>query len=298
MGRPDPYSPTTLIVTDAFPLPIEGFETRVIADDQNVVNHMISLNECLERSRKEKFMGWYHSHPFDLGEHSHCFLSQTDLSTQLQWQRAEDPHGNPFVAIVLDPLRSQHVGTPQLKAFRAYPPEYQSPIANQCPDGSVEASEQTRLELWGSCWNRYYELSVEYYMSSTSRSILSDLTQNYLWMTSFKRQEETHRIKALQAVATSATTVGELDGRSPTAVTATGSGGGGVGSVGGMPGGFTGSREATLEKEFEPVATKLQTLTSKELGQATLRHVQKSIFQTPASDVAAANAATTSTTSN
>ena len=43
LGRPDPHSPTTLIVTDAFPLPIEGFETRVIADDQNVVNHMISV---------------------------------------------------------------------------------------------------------------------------------------------------------------------------------------------------------------------------------------------------------------
>jgi COP9 signalosome complex subunit 5 len=60
LGRPDPLHPTTLIVTDAFPLPIEGFETRVIADDQAVVNHMIALNESLEQSRNEKFMGWYH----------------------------------------------------------------------------------------------------------------------------------------------------------------------------------------------------------------------------------------------
>lgn len=59
MGRPDYTTPKTLIVTDAFPLPIEGFETRVIADDENVVNHMIALGECLERTRKEKFMGWY-----------------------------------------------------------------------------------------------------------------------------------------------------------------------------------------------------------------------------------------------
>ena len=121
LGRPDPHKPTNLIVTDAFPLPIEGFETRVIADDQNVINHMISLGERLEGTRKEKFMGWYHSHPFDLvlGEESrsHCFLSQTDLTTQLQWQRAEDPHGNPFAAIVVDPLRSMYLGTPQLKAF-------------------------------------------------------------------------------------------------------------------------------------------------------------------------------------
>eukprot|EP00537_Pseudo-nitzschia_pungens_P010786 CAMPEP_0172384712 /NCGR_PEP_ID=MMETSP1061-20121228/2451_1 /TAXON_ID=37318 /ORGANISM="Pseudo-nitzschia pungens, Strain cf. pungens" /LENGTH=485 /DNA_ID=CAMNT_0013113451 /DNA_START=190 /DNA_END=1647 /DNA_ORIENTATION=+ len=192
LGRPDPHKPNNLIVTDAFPLPIEGFETRVVADDQNVVNHMIALGECLERTRKEKFMGWYHSHPFDLvlGEESrsHCFLSQTDLSTQLQWQRAEDPHGNPFCAVVVDPLRSMHLGTPQLKAFRAYPPEYQSVVPNECPDGSIVESEKLRLERWGSCWNRYYELSVEYYMSAASRSILGDLTQNYLWMKSFRRE--------------------------------------------------------------------------------------------------------------
>lgn len=191
LGRPDPTSPRTLIVTDAFPLPIEGFETRVIADDQDVVNHMISLNESLENSRKEKFMGWYHSHPFDLGDLSHCFLSQTDLSTQLQWQRAEDPHGNPFVAMVLDPLRSTHFGTPEIKAFRAYPPEYQSPIAFSCPDGSVEANEQARLQVWGSCWNRYYELGVEYYMSSTSRSVLNSLTQDYLWISTLKQDSKT-----------------------------------------------------------------------------------------------------------
>jgi COP9 signalosome complex subunit 5 len=79
----------------------------------------------------------------------------------LQWQRAEDPHGNPFVAIVLDPQRSTHLGTPQLKAFRAYPPEYNSPNNNECPDGSISTNEQGRLELWGSCWNRYYELVRE-----------------------------------------------------------------------------------------------------------------------------------------
>jgi COP9 signalosome complex subunit 5 len=177
LGRPDPTSAGRLIVTDAFPLPIEGFETRVVADDENVVNHMIALGESLEQTRgtAERFMGWYHSHPFDLGPHSHCFLSQTDLSTQLQWQRAEDPHGNPFVAIVVDPLRSTHFATPELKAFRAYPPEYAPPVDGECPDGSVEAMEQQRLELWGSCWNRYYEL-VRYNLHTLDGSILFHLT--------------------------------------------------------------------------------------------------------------------------
>ena len=182
LGRPDPNTPRTLIVTDVFPLPIEGFETRVIADDDDVVQHMIDLGESLENTRREKFMGWYHSHPFDVGIHSHCFLSQTDISTQLQWQRAEDPHGNPFLAIVVDPLRSLAKGTPEMKAFRAFPPEYTNPVQNQCPDGEIIHEEQARLEQWGSCWSSYYELDVEYFMSGGARSVLSTLTQNFLWM--------------------------------------------------------------------------------------------------------------------
>jgi COP9 signalosome complex subunit 5 len=181
LGRPDPLTPQTLIVTDVFPLPIEGFETRVIADDQDVVNHMIALSDSLENTRKERFMGWYHSHPFDLGPNSHCFLSQTDITTQLQWQRSEDPHGNPFLAMVVDPLRSAHKDIPEIKAFRVYPPEYNAPTSNECPDGSVISEEKLRLEKWGSCWSRYYELQVEYFMSKSARNVMEILTQN-LWM--------------------------------------------------------------------------------------------------------------------
>ena len=200
LGRPDPVTPKTLVITDAFPLPIEGFETRVVADDDNVTNHMIALGESLEKTRRERFCGWYHSHPFDLGDHSHCFLSQTDLTTQLQWQRLEDPHGNPFVAIVVDPLRSAHSETPELKAFRAYPPEF-SPAANECPDGSIETREKIRLEHWGSCWNRYYELDVEYFMSRVSRNVMERLTQDYLWMRTLTRPTESSRTAALESAA-------------------------------------------------------------------------------------------------
>lgn len=183
LGRPDPNTPHTLVVTDVFPLPIEGFETRVVADDNDVINHMIALGESLEPTRREKFMGWYHSHPFDyVAERSHCFLSQTDVSTQLQWQRAEDCHGNPFLAIVVDPLRSLVKNVPEIKAFRAYPPEYTHPVPYTCPNGEVIREEQSRLEKWGSCYASYYELSVEYYMSSGARYVLSSLTKNFLWM--------------------------------------------------------------------------------------------------------------------
>ncbi len=182
LGRPDPNTTKTLIVTDVFPLPIEGFETRVIADDEDVVNYMIALGESLESTRKEKFMGWYHSHPFEVGVNSHCFLSSTDISTQLQWQRAEDHNGNPFLAIVIDPLRSLAKNKPEVKAFRVYPPEYNSPVTNQCPDGSIIKEEKTRLEKWGSCWSRYYELEIDYFMSKSARNVMDILSRNFLWI--------------------------------------------------------------------------------------------------------------------
>lgn len=277
LGRPDPHKPTNLIVTDAFPLPIEGFETRVVADDQNVVNHMISLGERLEKTRKEKFMGWYHSHPFDLvlGEESrsHCFLSQTDLSTQLQWQRAEDPHGNPFAAIVIDPLLAMHTGTPQLKAFRAYPPTYQSAIPNECPDGSIVTSEKLRLEKWGSCWNRYYELKVEYYMSEASRSVLGDLTQNYLWMKSFQRDSNESGVKGVSASeATKVTTLREI----ATAVRSE-VGSSGNGSEGRTPLAHPTSRASAIE----PLVRKLREAATITMTQQTSRCVHTNIFKAP-----------------
>jgi hypothetical protein len=138
----------------------------------------------------QKLSSRYHSHPFELSQHSHCFLSQTDLSTQLQWQRAEDGHGNPFVAIVVDPLRTRHLQEPVLKAFRAYPPEHAPASPNECPNGAIETSEQARLERWGSCWNRYYELRVDYRMTPACRRILEQLTSDSIWIRNLSSSQQ------------------------------------------------------------------------------------------------------------
>lgn len=282
MGRPDTQTANTLVITDAFPLPIEGFETRVIADDDDVVNHMISLGESLEATRKEKFMGWYHSHPFDLSEHSHCFLSQTDLTTQLQWQRAEDPHGNPFVALVVDPLRSVHTEYPEIKAFRAYPPEYNSPVANECPNGSIETSDQLRLEKWGSCWNRYYELKVEYYMSSVSRKVIVDgLTQDSLWMRSLVRAPPTLLMQNIMSTAkdfahaTNAKMVAS-GGVGPVAI-------GGGDSTRGRPamGARTTTRSDVTQQQsqgWNTAVSQISDLALEQFAQETLQESKKTVF--------------------
>lgn len=99
-----------------------------------------------EKTRKERFMGWYHSHPFsvEVSEaqtrgrrrvqvhrrhacrhrhphpsdraptqptphvhlrqvHSNCFLSGTDVQTQLAWQRYTDAKDCPWLAVVVCP---------------------------------------------------------------------------------------------------------------------------------------------------------------------------------------------------
>jgi len=117
----------TMVVMDAFALPVTGTETRVNA--QNEANEfMIQYIEsskkvtlparlCTSRhslltdimfllqiGRLENVIGWYHSHP-GYG----CWLSGIDVQTQMTHQTWEDP----FLAVVVRPpcwsQRSLHV---------------------------------------------------------------------------------------------------------------------------------------------------------------------------------------------
>ena len=221
-----------------------------------------------------------------------------------QWQRAEDPHGNPFVAMVVDPLRSFHLQKPEIKAFRAYPPEYNSLVPNECPDGSIQPVEQLRLEQWGSCWNRYYELEVEYYMSSTSRSILEQLTQDYLWMRTLCSQKEaqgeaadkqtTQRLESIQKTLQSAAVAvantmnsgsvmapggvsrgfsrgAATGGAASTVGGASGGGGGGATSSGGSGGG---QKKSDLSKAVQ----QLVDMASEELRETALQETKERVF--------------------
>ena len=46
LGRPDVDDPRALLVLDVFPLPIDGAETKVLADDQEVMNLLRSITDC------------------------------------------------------------------------------------------------------------------------------------------------------------------------------------------------------------------------------------------------------------
>lgn len=81
-----------MIVMDSFALPVEGTETRVLAQQaayEYMSSYMTLANDV---NRPENVIGWYHSHP-GYG----CWLSGIDVDTQMQNQQFQDP----FVAIVV-----------------------------------------------------------------------------------------------------------------------------------------------------------------------------------------------------
>lgn len=195
VGHVDTDDPHSLIVTDTFPLPVEGTETTVMTDNPEVVNYMIQLSDSLEAVREEHFMGWYHSHPFDVCDHSNAFLSATDVSTQLSWQLPEDRAGNPWLALVVDPLRCVAKSKPEIGAFRCYPPDHR-PAAGLAPDGVVWEDTRARNTRWGESCMSYYQLEVEYFVTGMAASLMGILARDFAWarvLSSAPMLEKEHR---------------------------------------------------------------------------------------------------------
>ena len=57
LGRPDDTDPHCFLIVDAQALPIEGFETSVVADDAEVQDYQLQLLESNEKTRVENFCG-------------------------------------------------------------------------------------------------------------------------------------------------------------------------------------------------------------------------------------------------
>jgi COP9 signalosome complex subunit 5 len=107
----------TLIILDSYPLPVEGTETRVNASaDANIyISRYAELGD--EVKRLEGNIGWYHSHP-SYG----CWLSGIDVATENIYQMT-----GPFVAVVIDPIRTMTTGRVEIGAFRTFPEGYGGP---------------------------------------------------------------------------------------------------------------------------------------------------------------------------
>jgi COP9 signalosome complex subunit 5 len=160
----------TIIVTDAFRLPVEGTETRVNAQDEANEYMVGYLQACRDQGKLENAVGWYHSHP-GYG----CWLSGIDVSTQATQQTFSDP----FLAVVIDPDRTISAGKVEIGAFRTYPENYK-PVNAESADG-YQTIPLAKIEDFGAHSSRYYSLEVSHFKSSLDTHLL-ELLWNKYWV--------------------------------------------------------------------------------------------------------------------
>ena len=159
-------------ISDCFRLPVEGTETRVNAGE-SANEYMVGFTEYNERTKStnDPVCGWYHSHP-GYG----CWLSGIDVATQSLYQS----HQEPFVAIVIDPVRTGITGKVEIGAFRTLPkPDVHRAVSKQ-------SIPKDKVADFGAHSNCYYSLEVEVVKSKTDLIIIEKLWSAY-WMDSLKR---------------------------------------------------------------------------------------------------------------
>ena len=169
---------TSIVVTDAFRLPVEGTETRVNAQTE-AEEYMINYSTLSREGggRPENAVGWYHSHP-GYG----CWLSGIDVATQSQQQTYSDP----FVAVVIDPDRTVSAGKVEIGAFRTYPKEYKPPKSLQDDADEYQTIPAAKIEDFGAHASSYYALEVSHFKSTLDTHLLSLLWNKY-WVTTLSQ---------------------------------------------------------------------------------------------------------------
>eukprot|EP00993_Chasmostoma_nieuportense_P001607 NODE_2473_length_1166_cov_54.677575_g2357_i0.p1 GENE.NODE_2473_length_1166_cov_54.677575_g2357_i0~~NODE_2473_length_1166_cov_54.677575_g2357_i0.p1 ORF type:complete len:340 (-),score=120.22 NODE_2473_length_1166_cov_54.677575_g2357_i0:80-1099(-) len=161
----------TMIVTDAFALPIPPGVDRTfthVNPGHEAMEYMVQYQELIkEVGKKENIIGWYHSHP-GYG----CWLSGTDVGTQ----RTQQQYLDPFLAVVVDPVRSISAGKVGIGSFRTYPEGYTPPNAQASEWQSVPAD---RIEDFGVHAACYYQLPMSFFKSSLDAKLLDLLWRKY-----------------------------------------------------------------------------------------------------------------------
>jgi COP9 signalosome complex subunit 5 len=159
--------PNIMVITDVFSLPVEGTETRVNAANEANEYMIDYLTRIKEVGRLENAIGWYHSHP-GYG----CWLSGIDVSTQTMNQTFQDP----FLAIVVDPIRTLSTGKVELGAFRTFPENYTPSESFKSEDTNIPLN---KVEDFGVHHSKYYPVKVSYFKSHLDNYIIDQLWSKY-----------------------------------------------------------------------------------------------------------------------
>ena len=158
----------TMIVTDSFALPVEGTETRVNAQAEANTYLVEFLSASNTAGKQENAIGWYHSHP-GYG----CWLSGIDVNTQMTNQTYQEP----FLAVVIDPMRTAAAGKVEIGAFRTLPEGAEADSA-----GSFQSVPSDKLDDFGVHARKYYPLEVSYFKSRQDDKMFEALWNKY-WAT-------------------------------------------------------------------------------------------------------------------
>jgi len=158
----------TFVVMDAFPLPVEGTETRVNAHEQAYEYMAMYSDITRQGNRKENVVGWYHSHP-GYG----CWLSGIDVETEANQQQFVDP----FLAVVVDPERTISAGKVDIGAFRTYPDGHKP--SSDDHDDEFHPVPLSKVAEFGAHASRYYPLEVTHFKSTLDTRILEVLWNKY-----------------------------------------------------------------------------------------------------------------------
>ncbi|KAJ2713275.1 COP9 signalosome catalytic subunit rri1 [Coemansia spiralis] len=162
----------TMVVLDAFALPVEGSETRVNAQSESYEYMAQYLMQNQASGQNEPVIGWYHSHP-GYG----CWLSGIDVATQMLNQQFQEP----FLAVVIDPKRTMSAGKVDLGAFRTFPEDYQPP---KTTSGGTDADgfqsvPLNKIEDFGVHADKYYPLEVSYFKSTLDQKLMERLWRKH-----------------------------------------------------------------------------------------------------------------------
>lgn len=124
-------------------------------------------------ARPEKCVGWYHSHPGLT-----LFFSGTDVVNQRNMQT----FGDPFIALLFEPVQMMELGRCRLGAFRVFPAGYKGKLHDDKAFEKQSAwSSDPGLyapipeEDLRSGDNLYYRLEVDVFKSKLDNSIISKL---------------------------------------------------------------------------------------------------------------------------
>lgn len=161
-----------IIVTDVFAIPVEGTETRVNAQIEGYEYMVSYLQATNQLCAKENIVGWYHSHP-GYG----CWLSGIDVSTQ-RLNQIQDP----YLAIVVDPIKSINQGKIDIGAFRTY------------PEGIRVESNEAKRAKFGNYSGQYYSLDIEIFTSNVDQKLINFINEE-TWINELLIKQEVEESK-------------------------------------------------------------------------------------------------------